>query len=273
MISHSEKFLLVIGMLFFCVQVLAQNTQNTSTVVKQDPTERFEARIYKAKSGPDIPYRLLVPWNYDAAQIYPMVLELHGSGERGDDNRVQLGNGLSTLAEDKYRAEYPCFVLVPQCPEHGFWVSGVDFQNGLRVTSKKPAPELVNVMHILDGLRHEFKIDPDRIYITGLSMGGFGTWDALDYWPNLFAAAAPICGAGHPQDAKRFAKTPIWVWQGAADPVVPPARSEEMVEALKKAGGMPRFSEVPGVGHDVWWKAYNDPEFWQWLFAQRKGKN
>src|SRR5207244_7702516 len=119
-------------------------------------------------------------------------------------------------------------------------------------------------------LQKEFSIDPKRLYITGLSMGGYGTWDLISRHPELFAAAAPICGGGDEDQAEKIAKLPIWIFHGAKDQAVPVERSRNMVTALKKAGGEPKYTEYPDVGHDSWVRAYKDPELFAWLFAQKK---
>ncbi len=125
-------------------------------------------------------------------------------------------------------------------------------------------------VELIDALGLEFSIDPDRIYITGLSMGGFGTWIAVSRYPDRFAAAVPICGGGDPT-AIGQTSAKIWAFHGAADRAVPPKRSREMVEALHRAGGHPRYTEYPGVGHDAWRYAYMEPELVGWLFRQRRG--
>src|SRR5207237_1227270 len=117
----------------------------------------------------------------------------------------------------------------------------------------------------------EFRIDRKRIYLTGLSMGGYGTWVLLARKPELFAAGVPICGGGHVEGAKKLAKIPIWAFHGDKDGAVPPERSREMIEAIEKAGGKPKYTEYGGVGHDSWTRTYRDPKMHEWLFAQKKG--
>ncbi len=229
--------------------------------------DRFEARIYTAKDGSTLSFRLLVPWNYDKNKSYPLVLMLHGIGERGNDNIAELHNDLSILASNEYRSKYPCFVIVPQCPLNDMWAPIINNAGKLSVLNKMTQAS-TNAMAVLNEIRREFNIDPKRIYITGLSMGGFGTWDILAHYPHLFAAAVPICGGGTPSKAKLFAQMPIWIWYGQIDNVVQPQLNIDMYNALKAAGGDPKITEVPNVGHDSWWNAYEDPETWVWLFSQ-----
>jgi predicted peptidase len=125
-------------------------------------------------------------------------------------------------------------------------------------------------MELIDQLQGKYPVDASRLYITGLSMGGFGTWDALQRWPDRFAAAVTICGGGDTRMAAKIAHVPIWVFHGARDPVVKPDRSRKMVQAIKDAGGKPKYTEYPQAGHDSWTATYKDPEVLKWLFAQRK---
>jgi len=132
--------------------------------------------------------------------------------------------------------------------------------------------ELKRAVELLDQLGTEFRIDPDRVYVTGLSMGGFGTWDILLREPGRFAAGIAVCGAGDPSQAERIQHVPVWAFHGDKDGVVPVSGSREMVAALKKAGAEPKYDEFPGVGHGSWYKAYATPGLWDWLFAQRRTK-
>jgi len=213
-----------------------------------------------------LPYRLLKPEGYDGTTAYPLLLFLHGAGERGTDNKAQLKHGVKHLVSDEARKKYPCFVLVPQCPPHpARWADW-----SAKGTPKEPTEALALVLGLIDELKKQYKIDERRIYVTGLSMGGFGTWDLLARRPELFAAAIPICGGGDPASAKKFATVPIWAFHGAKDNIVRPERSREMIDALKKAGASPKYTEYPQAGHDSWTKTYADPAVLEWLFAQKR---
>jgi predicted peptidase len=198
-------------------------------------------------------YLIYVPADYNRkAQKWPLVLFLHGAGERGSDvEKVKMHGPPKLVAEGK---EFPCIIVSPQCPESSWWPAEVPVLEAL-----------------LDDIESRYSIDRDRVYVTGLSMGGFGTWALAFDQPDRFAALAPICGAGDPAKAALVAKVPIWVFHGAKGTTVPPARSEEMVDALKAAGGEPKFTLYSDAGHDSWTATYDSPEFWDWLLAQRRG--
>jgi predicted peptidase len=139
--------------------------------------------------------------------------------------------------------------------------------------AEKPSRQMRLLTELLESLEKEYPIDRDRLYVMGLSMGGFGTWDIIERYPQRFAAAAPICGGSDETLAARIAGVPIWVFHGDTDTAVPVARSREMVKALKAAGGKPRYSEYPGVGHNSWTPAFNEPELLKWMYGQRRGAN
>jgi predicted peptidase len=227
----------------------------------------LEKCTYTDKDGKTLPYRLLKPEKYDTTKKYPLVLFLHGAGERGKDNEKQLVHGVAEFAKEENCKEYPCFLAAPQCPTGQGWS---DFMAKKGTPSKGPSEPGRLALDLVTALEKEFSIDPNRLYITGLSMGGYGTWDIITRNPDLFAAAVPVCGGGDPSQAEKIAKLPIWVFHGAKDPLVKPERSREMVEALKKAGGKPKYTEYPDVGHDSWVKAYQDADMMKWLFKQKR---
>ena len=232
--------------------------------------ELYEARVYKNEKGETLNYRLMVPKDYSPSgtEKYPLVLFLHGAGERGNDNTKQLVHGTKDFATDTNREKFPCFVIAPQCPDGKKW-SEVDWSAD---THKQPEESisLKLTRELMASLEKEFRIDTKRLYVTGLSMGGYGTWDLVSRTPDLFAAAIPVCGGGDETQAERLTKLPIWVFHGDKDTAVKPERSRRMVEAIKKAGGSPKYTEYPNVGHDSWSKTYSNPDVIAWLFAQRK---
>jgi len=227
----------------------------------------LEKRTYKGGDG--LPYRLLKPDDYDPNQSYPLVLFLHGAGERGVDNNRQLVHGVPAFAAAANRKQYPCFLIAPQCPAEARWVE-VDWGAASHTQPKEPSVPMRLTLELIDTLVKEFSIDKKRIYVTGLSMGGYGTWDIISRRPELFAAAAPICGGGDEMQAPQIARLPIWVFHGGKDGVVKPARSRNMIEAIKKAGGTPKYTEYPEVGHGSWGPAYQDPALFRWLFSQKR---
>ena len=186
-----------------------------------DNRERFEKRVFVAADGGRLPYRLLRPLDYRPAQKYPLVLFLHGAGERGNDNAAQLVHGMNEFAGDRIREQYPAFVVAPQCPADGQWVN-VPWSADTHTLTKDPAAPLRHSLELLAALEKEFSIDARRVYVTGLSMGGFGTWDAVQRYPERFAAAVPVCGGGDATRAKPIVNVPVWAFHGADDGVVKP---------------------------------------------------
>lgn len=234
-------------------------------------TELYEARTFTAPDQTSISYRLLKPKDYDPSHKYPLVLFLHGSGERGTDNAAQLKHGAPLFAKEEVRTKYPAFVVAPQCPPNQKWAD-VDWNSDTPKQPEKLSAPATAILGALAALEKEFSIDLDRVYLTGLSMGGYGTWDLITRDPTPWAAAVPVCGGGDKSVAAKAKDLPIWAFHGLQDPTVKPARSREMIEAITEAGGHPLFSEYPYVGHDSWTLAYGEPELLPWLFAQKRAQ-
>ena len=232
---------------------------------------RFDSRQYVNDRGDTLNYRISFP-DFSGSEIYPVVLFLHGAGERGSDNRSQLKWGVQNFATDEALMRYKPIVIAPQAPSGGWWSNfNGDFRNGEPIRlADRPSEAMSLTMEVLDQVLANAPADSSRIYITGLSMGGFGTWDAIARWPDRFAAAVPVCGGGDPTTAGRIADIPIWAVHGADDPTVPPELSRRMVEALWEAGARPGYTEYPGVGHFSWVQAYKDTYLLSWMFSQRK---
>jgi predicted peptidase len=231
--------------------------------------KQFDARSYK--SDWTMPYRLFRP---ATNKRVPLVLYLHGSGGLGDDNLKQLGLGnifgtrVWLLPENQERN--PCYVVVPQT-DRG-WV-----RYDLSEQSKGPAKMLSGLgdgtrlaLEIVAALCHELQIDEHRIYVTGQSMGGAGTWHMTAQRPKLFAAAVACCASPTMEDATQSIATPLWNFHGDADPVVPVTESRERIAAMRKAGAHPLYTEYAGVGHEVWEWAYTEPELVKWMFSQSR---
>jgi predicted peptidase len=193
-------------------------------------------------------YLLCLPKDYEQKPSWPLVLFLHGAGERGDDLQAVKKHGPPKLIAQG--RDFPFIVVAPQCPKNKWW-------------------EPYELTALLDEIEEKYKVDKDRIYVTGISMGGFGTWSLAAYAPDRFAALAPICGGGDPMTARRIAAIPIWVFHGAKDTAVSLERSEQMVEALKKKGGNVKFTVYPEAGHDCWTETYENPELYSWLLEQK----
>ncbi|MFT3701041.1 MAG: prolyl oligopeptidase family serine peptidase [Agriterribacter sp.] len=221
--------------------------------------------------------RILSPIHFSRSKKYPLIIVLHGSGERGNDNESQLLWGSNLFLDSTNREKFPAIVVFPQCPADSSWSVRIknkaqDSANVFRFPMDAPATKpLQLVMNFIDTLVNAGNVDSKRIYIGGLSMGGFGTFELLWRRPQLFAAAFPICGGGNPASAKIYGKHfPIWVFHGADDDVVPIANSRTMVDALKTAGAKLKYTEYAGVKHDSWKNAFAEPELLPWLFAQKK---
>jgi len=240
----------------------------TTLVAEDDYRGRFEGRMFKPGDF-ELPYRLLSPKAVEEGQKYPLVIFLHGAGERGTDNKIQLVHGMNDFASDAIMDKYPAFVIAPQCPEERKWVE-VDWTLESHTIPAEPSIPLAATFALIDRFTAQHPVDKSRIYITGLSMGGYGTWDALARSPELFAAAVPICGGGDPATAGKFKDVPLWAFHGDQDTAVKPKRSREMIDVLRKLGGTPKYTEYEGVAHDSWTQTYADPAMYEWLFAQRK---
>ncbi len=201
-----------------------------------------------------LPYLLRVPKDLKNGGKYPLLLFLHGAGEKGNDNQKQLKHDPTKLAPKGVFEKNPMIVVAPQCPADQFW-SG---------------PTLETVIKMVKDFQKELPVDAQRIYITGLSMGGYGTWSALAMEPKLFAAAIPICGGGDPASVHKFDKVPIWAFHNDGDPTVTVEGSRSMIAALKKAGGDPKYTEYQSTQHDAWSRTYKDPGLWEWLHSQKR---
>ena len=246
-----------------------QETAVAGGAVAADPVRLYEPREFVGSSGEALKYRLIKPVDYQPGKKYPLVLFLHGAGERGSDNTVTLVHAAKDLANPARRAKYPAYVVIPQCPKDRKW-SEVDWSKDSSELPEKPSDSMQSLKELLDEMVENAGVDRNRIYITGLSMGGYGTWDAIARYPDFFAAAAPVCGGGDPKTVERFKRLPIWCFHGAKDPVVKVIRSREMVEALQAVGSKIKYTEYPEAQHDSWTATYANPEFYDWLFAQRR---
>jgi predicted peptidase len=231
-------------------------------------TELFEKRIYRSGDF-EMPYRLHVPENFDTAMRYPIILYFHGSGERGTDNEVTLKHGVQNFVQAEYLEKYPCFILVPQCmPEHR-WVE-VHWSLPSHTRPEQMSVPMCMAVEILDLTIDFYPIDTTRMYVTGLSMGGFATWDIISRFPDRFAAAVPVCGGGDTTLASFMIHVPVWAFHGELDKVVLPSRSVDMVDAINNNGGNAKLTMFETVAHNAWDKAYTNPKMIDWLFSQQR---
>lgn len=207
---------------------------------------------YSVLQGSTYQYTIDLPKGYaeESEVKWPAVLFLHGAGERGDEIKLARKHGPPKLIDHGME---PDFILItPQCPKEVGW-------------------DVAKLLQLIEEVSEDYSIDPDRFYVTGLSMGGYGTFGLLAAAPELFAAAVPICGGGKAELASRFAQVPVWAFHGLKDTSVPPEHSREMIEAMKEAGAREaKLTEYEDRGHDVWTETYERPDVWQWLLSKER---
>jgi pimeloyl-ACP methyl ester carboxylesterase len=228
----------------------------------QKLAQPFEARSYMNSQGDILLYRLMKPLDYDPNKKYPLVVCLHGGGGWGTDNVKQIdGSWAAQMLTEQYnRKEYPAFIFVPQCPPGFSWGGGIPNYPGIDKL----------VFETISSLEEEFEIHDKRRYVMGGSLGGYGSWQFISTRPNMFAAAVPICGGGDPDLAQNIVDVPVWAFHGAKDRNVPVRRSREMIDAIKKAGGNPKYTEYPDAGHIISTQVRETSDLLDWLFAQKR---
>jgi len=238
----------------------------------------FEKQQF-TRNGQTLMYRILYPENYSPQKKYPVLLFMHGSGERGSDNELQLKNGGSLFANDSTRKTFPVIVIFPQCPSDSTWNKIGSTPDTTSITGRKidltfrPSPTTPALLAklLLDSLVSSKHADPKRMYVGGLSLGGFGTFDMIERYTDFFAAAIPVCGGGDTTLASKFSgKTSVWMFHGDADKSVDVRNSREYFAALKKRGADVKYTEYPGVGHNSWDKAFAEKELLPWLLTKSK---
>ncbi|HZZ81990.1 MAG TPA: alpha/beta hydrolase-fold protein [Gemmataceae bacterium] len=234
-----------LGVLLLCGAVLSLGF---AAVHAGEKETGFVNKIFKDKDK-DIKYIVFVPKAYDGTKEFPVILFLHGAGESGTDGKKQAAVGLGKAIRNK-KESFPFIVVFPQSQKGGW---GANSAEGKRAIA------------ILEQVEKDYKTDKKRVYLTGLSMGGFGTWSMAAAYPNRWAAIAPICGGGDVKSAAKIKDLPIWCFHGDADTAVKVERSREMIKAIKDAGGKPRYDEYPKVGHNSWDRAYGNAELYEWF--------
>ncbi len=233
----------------------------------------FSAEIFISSGNDSLRYRVLLPENYDQNKKYPLVLFLHGAGERGNDNKTQLKHGAMMFTNPVNRKKYPAIVLFPQCPKDKAWPFDKRPEGGSWNTFPSDGPistPLKSVKELLDKYLAMKTVDKNRVYILGLSMGGMGTFDMVCRFPDIFAAAVPICGGVYPDRLAKAKNVKFRIFHGDADSVVSVENSRAAYEALKKYGASVEYTEFPGCEHNSWNPAFNTPDFFSWLFKQKK---
>ena len=219
-------------------------------------------------------YRILFPKNFDNLKNYPLHIFLHGIGERGDDNELQLKYVDKVFLNKKNYEDYPAIIIFPQAPLNDNWSSRILTENKVRQSfpeNNSPTKSLQLVMKLMDSLVNENYIDDKKIYLSGLSNGGMGSFELLKHRPNMFASAVIICGGGNPSWAKEFAKsTQVWIAHGSRDQVVYPDFSLKMAAAIISEGGNPKVTLYEDVYHDSWNNVFEDPEYLNWIYSHSK---
>lgn len=238
----------ILGMAFMngCSnQIKNQSQQNDASI-------QHSVHSLNRKISLQLEYLLYLPSGYeDSDKDWPLLVFLHGLGERGPDiNKVKM-HGPPKLIEQGQ--QFPFIVVSPQCPEGSWWTYETD-----------------KILALIDEITETYRVDKSRVYLTGLSMGGFGTWAVAAVNPDRFAAIAPVCGGGYPFLAANLKDVPVWAFHGRADSVVPVEKSKGMVDAVNQAGGHAKLTVYPNVGHDSWTETYNNEELYQWFSSHSK---
>jgi predicted peptidase len=245
-IANSEMPVRKSSLVFFAVLIcVAQSTTHAAEKPKQIGAT-LDAQVHVRLN-----YLLYLPPDYQTKEKVPLLVFLHGAGERGDDLALVKRHGPPKLIEEG--KTFPFIIVSPQCAKGQWW------------TSKQ-----AELTALIDDIMSKYKVDPERVYLTGLSMGGFGTWTLAAYTPDRFAAIIPICGGGEPIAARVLKNTPVWAFHGAKDPLVPVGRSKEMVDALLKLKDEAKLTIYPEALHDSWTATYANPEIYEWLLAHKR---
>ena len=243
----------VFGLLLIVFLAIGCERQETTKVTYQlgQYPKEFEKQIMITVG---CKYLLFLPEGYShSGDAWPMILFLHGAGERGDDLEKVKVHGPPKIVQDK--KDFGFIVVSPQCASRSWWPKEVEMLKSL-----------------VDDIAAKYNVDEERIYLTGLSMGGYGTWSLACEYPERFAAIAPICGGGEPFLGSKLRNVPVWAFHGAKDNLVPLEKSEQMVEAIKKAGGQAKLTVYPDAGHDSWTETYENEELYKWFLKHKREK-
>jgi predicted peptidase len=253
--------MMVLGALWLAMNVAfvawPQPARRSETApVRFGPLSASTLKLYETPAelhvAGQLPFRLLSPPAVATAGRFPLLVFLHGAGQRGRDNQEQLRGLPEQMIQPDWRQRFPCFLLAPQCAEAGNWSEWME-----------------DLELLIARVCHDFPVDQQRVYLTGLSMGGFGSWELAARNPERFAGVVPICGGGDISQAMRLKRVPIWAVHGEADEIVSVENTRQMIQALRDAGGQPLYTELAGVGHNSWSQTYRNPRgVLQWLFAQ-----
>ncbi|MEN3324977.1 alpha/beta hydrolase-fold protein [Mariniflexile soesokkakense] len=238
--------------------------------------QKLYNEAFFVKDKDTLRYRVLLPKDFSESKQYPVVLFLHGAGERGNDNTKQLAHGSKLFTDEMHRGAFPAIVVFPQCPQNDYWSNATIDRSTKPISlvyplNTSPTKALNLVMLLMEDYLKKPFVNTEKVYIGGLSMGGMGTFEMLYRKPDTYAAAFAICGGGNPETVKDYAnKTELWVFHGAKDDVVDPQLSISMVSAYLEAGGKPNFTLYADDNHNSWDSAFSEPELLTWLFSKSK---
>lgn len=253
-----KKTFLIVSIFFFAISLFAQETYLYGSF---------------SHNGKTLPYRYLEPQNIKANKKYPVVIFLHGAGERGVDNEAQLFHCSGQFLNPEIREKYPAYVFFPQAPQGAFWSIPdrlTELSQAMFAAVDEPSWQLQTVKAMVDSIAKLPNVDSKRIYIMGISMGAMATYELSWRYPHLFAAAVPICGGADINRLSNAAQIPWRIYHGDADPVVPVTFSRTAYKTLKQAGAKIVYREFAGCTHNSWNPAFNDPDLFTWLFKQKK---
>ena len=266
MVNNMKKIVLMICGLFLATSAIGQSK------------EEFKREQYISE-GDTLNYRILFPKEFSEEKEYPLILVLHGAGERGDNNESQLVHGGDLFLKDENREKYPAVVIFPQAPKEDYWAKvevkrdtmpfQFDFKN-----EEAPTKSLKLVMKLMDSVVEQSFVNSDRVYVGGLSMGGMGTYELLYKKPEMFAAAFAICGGANPEIAKAYPKGfNIWIFHGEKDDIVPPRFSKRMAREINHNGGNAKLSLYPDDNHNSWDSAFSEPYLLEWLLSHERNED
>lgn len=298
---------LLIGLSILCLSIACSSQDSTTTETQQESTlltdeetaqwlevnldSVMEKKVFTASNGMEMPYRLFVSPSYDGQTELPLLIFLHGRGDRGTDNRTKMfgstrlfTNNMSIVSPNM-QAKYPCIILVPQCSdkttneEWAKWVGNTPEtpfmglgEDGSYQMAEQPSESGAAALELIDSTMAQFAIDKNRVYLTGTSMGGFGTWEFAARRPELFAVAVPMAGYSDPSQVERIKHIPTWIFHGNIDKSNPVQGSRTMYELLEKAGSEVKYTEYDSVDHGGSFRmAFDEPDLIPWIFAQKKG--
>lgn len=254
-----KKFLSIVAIIFSCIAVSG---------------EEYGREVFISKRGDSLLYRVLEPNQQKRGKSYPLVVFLHGSGERGNDNEKQLTHGSGIFLNPVNRDKYPAYVLFPQCPDDRHWCYDngrpEDINPATMPESKEVASSTLLIKDLIESYLENPNVDAKRVYIIGLSMGAMGTYDIVSRYPELFAAAVPICGIVRAERLVAAKDVSFRMFHGDIDDAVPVAGSREAYKVLKRVGADVDYVEFAGCGHASWNPAFNYPDFLKWIFSQSR---